>query len=272
MRSRSLGLFRGLRALSSAATTEHYRTVLVTGAAKGIGASIAKRFADGGDRVVLHYRSDSQRAEKVRLSLPSPALHVCLQQDLADEGGSESLFHAALAACGHVDVLVCNHGIYEETPVYETDAVQWSESFARVLRANLAAPAELAFAFAKHARARGGGGAIVFVSSRGAFRGEPCAAAYGASKAGLNSLTGSLAQALGSEGIRVAAVAPGFVATEMAAPALASERGEGIRNQSPFARVGDVSEVAAAVHFLASDGGKWCTGAVLDCNGASYTR
>ena len=141
-----------------------------------------------------------------------------------------------------------------------------------MLRANLVAPAELAHAYAQAARERGGGGAVVFVSSRGAFRGEPLAAAYGASKAGLNSLTGSLAQALGSDGIRVAAVAPGFVATEMATPVLASERGEAIKQQSPFGRVGDPQEVAATVHFLGSKEGAWCTGAVVDCNGASYTR
>ena len=178
----------------------------------------------------------------------------------------------AIAACGRVDVLVCNHGIYEETPIESASAAEWSASFERVLRVNLAAPAELAFAFAQAARARSGSGAIVFVSSRGAFRGEPPAAAYGASKAGINSLTGSLAQALGPHGIRVAAVAPGFVATDMAAPVLASERGDGIRNQSPWGRVGEPAEVAAAVHYLASEGGTWSTGAVVDCNGASHLR
>ena len=80
----------------------------------------------------------------------------------------------------------------------------------------------------------------------------------------------ALAQALGSHGVRVAAVAPGFVATEMAEAVLASPRGEGIRAQSPFGRVGMPDEVAAAVHFLASEDGAWCTGSVLDCNGASY--
>ena len=172
-------------------------------------------------------------------------------------------------------MLVVNHGIYEETPVEATTAAEWSASFARVLRTNLAAPAELSYAFAKHAISRGadggnGNGAIVFVSSRGAYRGEPLAPAYGASKAGMNSLTGSLAQALGAHGVRVAAVAPGFVATEMAEAVLASPRGDGIRAQSPFGRVGQTDEVAAEVHFLASEEGAWCTGSVLDCNGASY--
>ena len=96
------------------------------------------------------------------------------------------------------------------------------------------------------------------------------APAYGVSKAGLNSLTGSLAQAFGPSGIRVAAVAPGFIITAMAAPVLAGERGDGIRQQSPMNRVGEPEEVAAAVHFLASEEGQWSSGAVLDCNGASY--
>ena len=77
-------------------------------------------------------------------------------------------------------------------------------------------------------------------------------------------------KAYGADGIRVAAVAPGFVATEMAQRVLESDRGEAIRQQSPFGRVGKPEEVAAAVFFLASDGGRWSTGSVLDCNGASY--
>jgi NAD(P)-dependent dehydrogenase (short-subunit alcohol dehydrogenase family) len=117
-----------------------------------------------------------------------------------------------------------------------------------------------------------GGGRIVNVSSRGAFRGEPEQPAYGASKAGLNALGQSLARALAPVGITVATVAPGFVATDMAARHLDGPRGDAIRAQSPFGRVARPDEVASAVVFLASPEAEWASGAILDLNGASYLR
>ena len=116
------------------------------------------------------------------------------------------------------------------------------------------------------------GGRIVNVSSRGAFRGEPDAPAYGASKAGLNALGQSLAKALGGEGIFVFTVAPGFVETKMAQPGLSGPKGDFIRNESPLGRVAKPEEVARTVAFLAADGSEFLTGCVVDVNGASYLR
>jgi 3-oxoacyl-[acyl-carrier protein] reductase len=120
--------------------------------------------------------------------------------------------------------------------------------------------------------AGGRGGRIVNVGSRGAYRGEPDNPAYGASKAGLHAFGQSLAVALAPHGITVASVAPGFVATDMAAGVLATAAGQAIRAQSPFNRVATAEEVAAAVHYLASPEAAWSSGAVLDLNGASYLR
>jgi 3-oxoacyl-[acyl-carrier protein] reductase len=263
-----LALF--LTSLAAAAASESRRTVLVTGGARGIGQAVCERFAANGDRVIVHFRTDEEQAKRVRASLPGSD-HICLRAALDEPGAPARLFEAALAECGHVDVCVINHGVYEEYPVESTSPDVFAASFEKIVRTNLGAPAELAYAFGTHIRTRDvGGGAIVFVSSRGAYRGEPLALAYGASKAGLNSLTGSLAQAFGPYGVRVAAVAPGFIATEMAASVLASERGDGIRAQSPWGRVGKPDDVASAVFHLASHEGLWSTGAVLDCNGASY--
>ena len=117
-----------------------------------------------------------------------------------------------------------------------------------------------------------GGGRIINVSSRGAFRGEPDHPAYAASKAGLNAFGQSLARALGSHGIAVTTVAPGFVTTDMAASSLAGPGGDEIRGQSPFGRVASVAEIAAAVMYLASAEAEWASGAILDLNGASYLR
>ncbi|MGH8313318.1 MAG: SDR family NAD(P)-dependent oxidoreductase, partial [Gammaproteobacteria bacterium] len=113
---------------------------------------------------------------------------------------------------------------------------------------------------------------IINISSRGAFRGEPNALAYGASKAGLNQLSQSLAQALAPWSIFVGVVAPGFVRTDMAAALLDGPEGEAIREQSPLNRVATPEEVAEAVVRLAADGMLSATGCILDVNGASYLR
>jgi NAD(P)-dependent dehydrogenase (short-subunit alcohol dehydrogenase family) len=117
-----------------------------------------------------------------------------------------------------------------------------------------------------------GGGRIVNVSSRGAFRGEPEQPAYGASKAGLNAMSQSVAQKVAEHHIYIGVVAPGFVETDMAASRLSGPEGEGIRGQSPFGRVARPEEVAYAVLFLASDGSEFSTGTIIDVNGASYLR
>ena len=230
------------------------RTILVTGATKGIGAAISAKFAAAGDRVVLHWRSDAAEAEAVRESLArsSAGEHVCLQADLAAQGSPAALVQEAIKQVGRIDVLVCNHGMYEETPIEKCTADEFASSFDRVMRTNLHAPAELAYEVARAMMKESQQGAIVFVSSRGARRGEPRAPAYGASKAALNSLTGSLAQALGTHGISVSAVAPGFIETNMAKSVLAGPRGDEIRAQSSWGRVGQPDEVAEAVYYLVS--------------------
>jgi NAD(P)-dependent dehydrogenase (short-subunit alcohol dehydrogenase family) len=119
---------------------------------------------------------------------------------------------------------------------------------------------------------RRGGGHIVHISSRGAYRGEPDMPAYGASKAGLNSLTQSLALALGKFGITVNAVAPGFTDTERVEPIVKGPREKEIAGQSPFNRIAKPEEVAAAALYLASDVAVFTSGAILDLNGASYFR
>jgi 3-oxoacyl-[acyl-carrier protein] reductase len=117
-----------------------------------------------------------------------------------------------------------------------------------------------------------GGGRIVNVSSRGAFRGEPGQPAYGASKAGLIAFGQSLARALAPYGIAVTAVAPGYVETDMTTEQLRGGPGDRIRAESPFGRVAEPEEIAAAVLYLASPEAEWASGTVVDLNGASYLR
>jgi 3-oxoacyl-[acyl-carrier protein] reductase len=117
-----------------------------------------------------------------------------------------------------------------------------------------------------------GGGAVVNVSSRGAFRGEPSCPAYAASKAGMNAFGQSMALVLAPHGISVGTVAPGFVQTEMAREVLDGPGGDGVRAQSPIGRVAQPEEVAAAVLWLATPGALFATGTIIDVNGASYLR
>jgi 3-oxoacyl-[acyl-carrier protein] reductase len=118
----------------------------------------------------------------------------------------------------------------------------------------------------------GGGGRVVNVSSRGAFRGEPDQPAYGASKAALIAFGQSLARSLGPRGIAVTTVAPGWTETDMAADSLSGPRGDAIRAESPLGRVATPEDVAGAVLYLASAGAEMASGSVLDLNGASYLR
>jgi NAD(P)-dependent dehydrogenase (short-subunit alcohol dehydrogenase family) len=137
---------------------------------------------------------------------------------------------------------------------------------------NLLAAADLTWAVARHLIDRQASGHVVNVGSRGAFRGEPEYPAYGASKAALHAFGQSMAVALAPYGISVTAVAPGFIATERQTPQLAGPRGDELRSQSPFGRVGTPEEVAAAVHYLASEEATWASGTIVDLNGASHLR
>jgi len=166
---------------------------------------------------------------------------------------------------------VNNAAIYRTHPIAEVDYATWRESWAQVLGVNLIGTANICYCVARHMIDRGGG-RIVNVSSRGAYRGEPRHTSYGASKAGLNALSQSLAVELAPHQIYVTAVAPGWVEGGMASETLNSPRAESIRQQSPVGRVARPEEVAYTVLFLASKGAEFLTGAVVDLNGASYLR
>jgi 3-oxoacyl-[acyl-carrier protein] reductase len=245
------------------------RAVLVTGASRGIGAAVARAFAEGGDRVAVHYNANREKADAVAASLPGEG-HVVVGAELADADAVRTMVEEAASALGSIDVLVNNAGVFDPPhPIDDTDYDEWRAAWDRTLGVNLVGAANVTWCAVRH---MGRGGRIVNVASRGAFRGEPNHPAYGASKAGMVALAQSLARALGPRGIAVTTVAPGFTETDMAAEELASERGAARRAESPLGRVAKAEEIAAAVIYLASPGAEMATGSVIDVNGASFLR
>jgi len=244
------------------------RAILVTGASRGIGAAAARAFAEGGHRVAVHYGASRERAEEVLAGLPGEG-HVVVGADLADPEAVREMVDAAAAALGGIDVLVNNAGVFEPHPITETTYEEWQRAWQQTLGVNLVGAANATWCAVQH---MADGGHIVNVASRGAFRGEPKAPAYGASKAGIIAFGQSLARALGPRGIAVTSVAPGFTETDMAADELKDEKGETRRAESPLGRVATPDEVAAAIVFLASPEATMASGSVLDVNGASYLR
>ena len=251
-------------------TGEKRVSALVTGASRGLGRAIAQQLAARGVRVAVHFQKNRAAAEATLATLPG-AGHTLFTADLSDAAQVERLWQEVAAAFGGVEVLVNNAGIYELHPPLATAPAAWRAAWERTLDANLLGPAHLSL-FAVQAMAGRGGGRIVNISSRGAFRGEAHAPAYAAAKAGLNALGQSLAKALASHGVYVFGVAPGWIETDMAAPHLHGPRRTEILADQPLGRVATADEVARVAVFCALDAPAAMTGAIIDVNGASYLR
>lgn len=246
------------------------RTVLVTGGSRGIGASIAKHFAEQGDRIAVHYSSNQALAEGVVSELPGTS-HIAVQADLRDASEIKNMVDQVGSAFSQIDVLINNAGVFFDHPIESSTYEVWQQAWADTLGVNLIGAANVTWCALQY-MPRNADARIVNVGSRGAFRGEPVSPAYGASKAAIVAFGQSIAKALAPEGIGVTTLAPGFVDTEMAAKLLDGPTGDEIRNQSPFGRVAEPEELAKAIYFLASKDSLWASGAVLDFNGASYLR
>lgn len=246
------------------------KVILVTGASRGIGRAVAINFAEKSARVAVHYNQNQMAAEQTLNTLSGDG-HMMVQADISDSEAVHRMVSQVIDTMGKIDVLVNNAGIFVEHPIADVEYDVWQDTWHKTINTNLIGSANTAFCVASHMM-QSGGGKIVNVTSRGAFRGEPEAPAYGASKAGQNAMSQSLAKALAPHNIFVYAVAPGWVATDMAEHALSGEEAESIRNQSPMQRVAQPEEVAQVVVYLASEGTDYMTGCIIDINGASYLR
>ena len=228
--------------------------ILVTGASRGIGASILA--ALNGHKVVGH---------------SSKGGGGLLAADLAVPGAADGLWREALGRLGgRIDVLVNTAGIFEDAPL---DASDWTERWQRTQQINLVAAAELCRLAVLHFRSRGGGGRIVTVASRAAYRGDsPDHWHYAASKAGMIGMTKSIARGYAGEGILAFSVCPGFTMTGMADDYLASRGGDRLLADIPLGRVASTDEVAETVRWLATEAPPSATGSCIDVNGASFVR
>jgi 3-oxoacyl-[acyl-carrier protein] reductase len=240
--------------------------ILVTGASGGIGTAICRVLAARGASLVLHYQSDRQAVVKTMQALGGGD-HLAAQADLADPAAVEELWRTASRE-SRIDALVNNAGIFPAHAPLLTDYQQWVAAWQHTLAVNLAGAAHLSY-LAARAMAEERGGRIVSVSSRAAFRGEPTAPAYAASKAGLNAFSQSLAKALAPSKVYVFVVAPGWVSTARVAQAVADKA---VLADQPLGRVATPEEIAQVVAFCALDAPASMTGGVLDVNGASYLR
>ena len=245
-----------------------HQQCLVTGASRGIGRAISIALANLGATMIVHYQKNREAAEALIKQLPGNG-HRLIQSDIGDKNSVQNLFNGLIAE--RLDVLVNNAGVYIEKPMLDMDFEEWQSVWDQTIGLNLTGPAHLSYLVSRK-MVEQGGGRIINITSRGAFRGEPDALAYGASKAGLNSFGQSLAKALAPKNVLVFTVAPGFVETDMAREALKGPRGEEIKAQSPLNRAAQPEEIASLVAYLASEAPAYMTGSIVDVNGASYLR
>lgn len=248
-----------------------HKNIFITGGSRGIGKACAQLFAAHRANVIISYKTARKEAEQTIVSLGNAGSHHLVELDIVNPGQIQEVFDGLVQLYKRIDVVVNNAGVFLEHKIAEISYHEWQQKVQETLATNLIGVSNLCYMAARH-MIKVGGGKIVNVSSRGAFRKEPNYPAYGASKAGLNALSQSLAVALAPHDITVGVVAPGFVETDMAAGYLNSEAGEIVKRQSPLNRVPKPEEVARVIAVFAAQGLEFMTGGIVDLNGASYLR
>jgi 3-oxoacyl-[acyl-carrier protein] reductase len=252
------------------------KTALVTGGSRGIGAETVRLFVAAGARVAFNYRQARSLALALQAECGGPELCIAVEQELNSPADGRALVARAVEAFGRIDILVVNHGIWEaeDVPIAQMSEVQWR----RTLEVNLdsafglvqAAAAQMGAARSGPSDEDSATGQIVLISSTAGQRGEAFHADYAAAKGALISLTKSLSSELAPTGIRVNCVAPGWVVTDMSAPALASQDAQArIKSAIPLGRVATPREIAGPVLFLCTPLAGFVTGEVFNVNGGS---
>jgi 3-oxoacyl-[acyl-carrier protein] reductase len=240
------------------------KVAVVTGASKGIGASIARHLAAEGASVVVNYASSKSGADRVVSEIQAQGgKAIAVQADIAKKADIQKLFTETQKAFGSLDVLVNNAGIYEFAPLEEITEEHFHKQFdLNVLGLLLTTQEAL-----KHFNPKGG--SVINISSIVSTMRPPNGSVYSATKGAVDTITGSLAKELGARKIRVNAVRPGLVETEgtHAAGITESDMRKDYEARAPLGRIGQPRDIAAAVTFLASEDSAWITGETLLVSG-----
>ncbi|MBO5479437.1 MAG: 3-oxoacyl-[acyl-carrier-protein] reductase [Clostridia bacterium] len=241
---------------------EERKVALITGGARGIGKEIAKEFAKNGYDLVINYVSDNTDTKKIQQEFENFETKLCLiKADVSNFTSCEEMVKKAIETFGKIDVLVNNAGITKDNLLMRMK----EEEFDRVIEINLKGTFNVTKQVIPY-MIKKREGSIINVSSVVGVCGNAGQCNYSASKAGIIGFTKSLAKELASRNIRVNAVAPGFIATDMT-EVLSDAVKENINSQIPLKRMGEASEVAKVVKFLASEDASYITGQVINIDG-----
>jgi 3-oxoacyl-[acyl-carrier protein] reductase len=243
------------------------KIAVVTGGSRGIGAAVVKSFTQAGAKVLFNYQRAREEAERLARDC-GEAQCAAVQCELSSAEGARQLMSAAMQRFGQVDIVVGNHGIWppNDTPIDKMTNEQWRQTMAINL--------DSIFGLVKYGVAemkkRGAGGHIVLISSTAGQRGEAFHCDYAASKGAVISMVKGLSTELARDGIYVNCVAPGWVETDMAAPALRDpEISKRVYATIPLGRVGKPEEIAATVLFLCTPHAGFITGEIVNVNGGA---
>jgi 3-oxoacyl-[acyl-carrier protein] reductase len=244
----------------------HSKVALITGGSRGIGAAAVRLFVAAGAKVVFNYQAARSQAERLVRECGAENCRA-LESDLSTTEAAQQLVSSAVSALGRLDILVANHGIWppEDAPIDRMSDAQWH----RTIAVNL----DSVFSLVKFSVAqmkKQGGGHIVLVSSTAGQRGEAFHCDYAASKGALISMVKGLSTELARDNIHVNCVAPGWVATDMSAAALADPPTRAkVFGTIPMGRVGTPEEIAAPILFLCTPQAGFITGEVFNVNGGA---
>jgi 3-oxoacyl-[acyl-carrier protein] reductase len=242
------------------------KVVLVTGASRGIGAAAARALANAGAFVALNYHRSAAEAESLAKEIGERAFAI--RANVADPAEVRAMIEAVEERWRRLDVLVNNAATFEMNPFDGESYDHWREAWQRTFALNVFGAANAAF-LAMRVMRKHGGGKVINIASRAAYRGETEFADYGASKAAIVNLTISIARGCAKDHITSTCVAPGFIETEMAKSEL-EKHYEDIVGQIPLRRVGSADDVAGVILFLASPLADYLNGTTIDVNGGSW--